>query len=546
MRGYEQYITDVQSGKIVTGLFMKQAVERFCAFRNRPDIYFDAEVVDTCEFFISQIKHFLGKSAGKPFILSPWQSFILAAIFGLKWKDTGFRVCNEAYIQVARKAGKDAFMAAIALYMLIADGENAPEIACLANSRDQARLLFDYITHFAHSLDPTKEAIKPYRNYIKCPSNNGTVKVYSADASKLDGLNVNLFCIDEFHEARDRKLYDVMKSSQGMRQQPLGVIITTAGFNLSGPCHDMYELSIQILAGIKEMDNLFPFIFELDADDDWTDPKNFIKCQPNLGVTVTEDFMIAEAKKAQVDSTALTGVLTKTFNKWVQSKVTWIPQTTIANLMRTIDLEEFRGKNVIAGTDLSSVNDITSLSIMLPPDDTCSKYKFKTWTFLPEETILEHPNRALYEKFVQEGSMITTPGNVCDYDFILHKIWEINQVCPIAAIYVDRWNATQFQISATEAGFNVVEFSQSVGNYNAATKEFERLARSGEMEIDKSANILWQFGNACIKGDINGNMKVAKENHSSGKKVDSVISMTTCLGGYLKNPVDNDMSIFVL
>ena len=544
MRGYERYIKDVRSGKIKTGLFIKQAVERFCEFRTRSDIYFDADVVDNCEEFIGQIKHFLGKSAGKPFLLEDWQSFVLANIFGLKWKDTGFRVCNEAYIQVARKAGKDAFMAAISLYMLIADGENAPEIACLANSRDQARILFEYITKFSHSLDPAGDALKSFRNYIKFPANNGIVKVFSADASKLDGLNVSTFCIDEFHEARDRKLYDVMKSSQGMREQPLGVIITTAGFNLDGPCHDMFELAVQILAGVKEMDNFFPFIWSLDETDDWTDPSNFIKCQPNLGVTVSEEFMISEANKAQVDSTALSGVLTKTFNKWVQSKVTWIPQTVIANLMKPLELEDFQGKSVIMGCDLSSVNDIASISIMLPPDNEGEKYLFKTWTFLPEETIKDHPNRALYEKFVEEGSLITTPGNVCDYDFILNAIHEINQFCPIAAIYLDKWNATQFQITTTEAGYNVIEFSQSVGNYNACTKEFERLARQGQMIIDRSRNVLWQFGNVFLKGDINGNIKPSKE--SGSKKIDSVISMTTALGGYLKDPITNDYKIFVI
>ena len=544
MRGYEQYIKDVKSGKIKTGLYIKQAVNRFCEFRAREDIYFDADVVDKCEEFIFQIKHFLGKSAGKPFILENWQSFILANILGLKWKDTGFRVCNETYIQVARKAGKDAFMAAIALYMLIVDGENAPEIACLANSRDQARLLFEYIQKFGHSLDPTGTYLKEYRNYVKLPSNNGVVKVFSADASKLDGLNVSLFCIDEFHEARDRKLYDVMKSSQGMREQPLGVIITTAGFNLDGPCHDMFELAVQILAGVKEMDNFFPFIWSLDEGDDWTDPDNFIKCQPNLGVTVSKEFMISEVNKAQVDSTALSGVLTKTFNKWVQSKVTWIPQPIIANLMKPLKLEDFMGKSVIMGCDLSSVNDIASISIMLPPDDDVDKYLFKSWTFLPEETIKEHPNRALYEKFVEEGSLITTPGNVCDYDFILNTIHEINQQCPIAAIYLDKWNATQFQITTTEAGYNVVEFSQAVGNYNACTKEFERLARQGQIIIDRSRNTLWQFGNVFLKGDINGNIKPSKE--SGSKKIDTVISMTTALGGYLKDPITNDWKIFVI
>jgi len=544
MKDWEQYIEDVQSGKIKTGIYIKQAVKRFLEFKERDDVVFDPDVVEVCKQFISHIHHYLGKSAGKPFILEPWQSFILAAILGLKWKETGFRVCNETYIQVARKAGKDAFMAAIALYMMIADGEAAPEIACLANSRDQARILFEYIQHFAKSLDPSGNVLKQYRNYITCPSNNGNIKVFSADASKLDGLNASTFFIDEFHEAKNRQLYDVMKSSQGMREQPLGVIITTAGYNLSGPCHDMFELAVQVLAGVKEMDNFFPFIWSMDEDDDWRDPENFIKCQPNLGITVSKEYMIAEANKASVDSTALSGVLTKTFNKWVQSKITWIPQTIIANLMKPVSLEDIRGKSVILGCDLSSVNDFSSISIMCPPDKDCDKYIFKSWTFLPEDTINEHPNRALYEKFIDEGSMIMTPGNVCDYDFILGTIYNINEICPIAAIYLDKWNATQFQIITTNAGYNVNEFSQSVGNYNGCTKEFERLARQGEIIIDKSRNVLFQFGNVFLKQDINGNTKPSKE--SASKKIDSVISMLTALGGYLKEPIDNEWNIFVL
>lgn len=543
MKPYWQYIEDVKSGKIRTGKTIKEEIERFENFVAREDLYFDEKCVDECIEFIAQIKHFLGKSAGRNFILEPWQTFVIAHL-GIKHKDTGFRLINEIYLQIARKAGKDALIAAICLYLMIAEGESAPQIVAAANSVKQAKILFEYVTMFAHSLDPKKKALIPYRDYIKMPSNNGVINVISSDPSKADGLNLSAFCIDEFHEARDRKMYDVLKSSQGMREQPLAIIITTAGFNLDGPCHDMYEFSIQVLAGIKELDNFAPLIWELDPDDDWADPENFIKCQPNLGVTVTEDYMLQEVQKAQVDSTALTNVLTKTFNKWVQSKVTWIPQEIIARLMRPIDLEEFRGNSVIMGCDLSSVNDLASISIMLPPGAKNEKYLFKTWTFLPEDTIKEHPNRALYDKFVDEGSMITTPGKVCDYDFILSTIHDINMVCPIAAIYLDKWNATQFQKIATEAGFNVIEFSQAVGNYNACTKEFERLARQGEIEIDKSRNVLWQFGNVFLKGDINGNVKPSKE--SSAKKIDSVISMTTSLGGYLKEPINNDFEIFIV
>lgn len=541
---WEKYCEDVENGKIVTGKSIKEAVARFRDFQRRDDIYFDKKAVEDCIFFISQIKHFLGKFAGTNFVLQNWQCLILASVFGWKWKATGLRVTNEVYIQIARKAGKDALIAAICLYCLVAEGEAAPEIIAASNSVNQSRILFDYIINFAKSLDGTKKVLVPYRNYLKMPATNGVVSVISSDPSKADGKNISVFCLDEFHEARDRRMYDVLKSSQAMRQNPLAIIITTAGFNLDGPCHDMYELAIQVLAGVKTMDNFQAFIFELDEEDDWKDPKNFIKCQPNLGVTVTEEFMLEEVHKAEIDSTAVTGVLTKTFNKWVQNKVFWIPQELIARLMSPVNLEDYRGRSIILGADLSTVSDFSSISVLIPPSEEDDKFVFKSYCFLPEATLNNHPNKVLYEKFIREGTMIRTPSNVLDYDFILHKIWEINQICPISAIYMDTWNATQFQTTATDAGYNVQPFSQAVGNYNACTKEFERLAKEGKMIIDRSACVLFQFGNVFLKGDINGNVKPSKE--SVNKKIDSVIAMTTALGGYLKNPISNDFDIYVI
>lgn len=543
---YEKYIKDVETGRVKTGNSIKKAVERFKEFRKRSDIVFDEAPVRKCIEFIGTLRHFLGKSAGMQFILEPWQQFIIANILGLKWKHSGLRVCREVYIQIARKAGKDALIAAICLYLMIAEGEASPEIVAAANSTDQAKILFTYVSKFAAQLDPSKKTLKQLRSSVQCIPNDGNLKVISSDASKADGLNLSTFVLDEYHEARDRKMYDVLQSSMGQRTQPLAVIITTAGFSLDGPCHDMYELAIQILNGIKEMDNFFPFIWELDPDDDWKDPSNFIKCQPNLGVTVTKEFMLGEVNKAQVDSTAVTGVLTKILNKWVQSKVTWLSQELIAQLMtQNINLEDHRGKTIILALDLGSVGDFSSMTALIPPDETTdNKYLFKTWTFLPEATLNNHPNQRLYEKFIDEGCMIITPGNVQDYDFILNKIWEISQVCSISGVYLDKWNATQFQIDATNAGYNVQEFSQSVGHYNGCVKEFERLAKENKIVLDKSSCVLWQFGNVFLKGDINGNVKPSKE--SASKKIDSVISITTALGGYMENPIDNSLEIFVL
>ena len=540
MKGYEKYIQGVEEGRIVVGNLIRCAVKRFRSFQQRDDMFFDKECVETGIQFISLIKHYLGKHSGEPFVLAPWQEFIFAYIFGFKWKDSGFRVTRSVYIEMARKQGKSAFTAAIALYMLLIDGESSPEIVLCANSREQAKIILSITQNFAKSLDPKGGYLKQFRQMIECKQNNGFIKIISSDASKGDGMNVQFFAEDEFHEARDRKLYDVLASSQGMRTQPLAMVITTAGYNLDGPCHDMHTLGVEILNGVKEDDKQAFFIYNLDPDDDWTDPHVWVKSNPNLGVTVTKEFIEGEVKKAINDNTAEVGVKTKTLCQWVQSKLSWIPQDIIARQMRAVDLEEYRGRTCYLGVDLASVGDFTALTCMIPDDD---KFIYKTWCFLPEESLNEHPNKVLYEKFISEGSLEITPGNVCDFDYILHRIAEINEVLNIEGIYYDSWNSSFFTIKCTEMGYNMIPVSQAVGSFNAPTKEFERWARDGKLVIDKSTNILWEFGCVTLKVDHNGNIKPSKDSYTT-KKIDGVISMLMCAAGWMKSPMSSDLEIF--
>lgn len=543
MRPWDQYVEDVKSGKIPTCLLIKQAVERFERFKERDDIYFDEECVVQCYEFFKTMKHFLGKSAGKPFILENWQAFILANVFGLKYKSTGYRVCTEMMASMARKAGKDAFIAGICVYLLTIEGEASPEIVCAANSTDQSRILFNYIDQFSKSIDPKENVIEHYRNYVKTDFNNGICKVISSDASKADGHNLSCFCVDEYHEAKDRKMFDVLKSSQGMREQPLAIVISTAGFNLESPFHDMYELAVQVLGGVKEMDNFFPFIWQLDPEDEWDDPKNFIKCQPNLGVTVTKEFMMGEINKAKVDPTAEVGVKTKTLNLWCTSEFTWIKPEAMIQLMKDIKLEDYTGYPCIVGVDLSSVGDMTAVSVMIPIEE---KRIFFNWSFLPEDTYKNSPNRALYEKFHNAGELDITPGNVIDHDAITNKIAWITTICPVIAVYYDPYNSSQWAVNMTELGYNMVPYGQNIGNMTRPTKEFQRLVLSGEMVMRKSSNFLWQLMCATIKEDANQNIKVVKQSYSK-QKIDNVVACITALGGYLKEGgIATDYNIFCL
>lgn len=542
MRDYYKYIEGVRSGKIKACVYIKQMVERLEAMKQREDLYFDEKAVKECFEFIRQIKHFAGKSAGKQFDLMPWQKWVVGSIIGIKHRDTGFRVCKDCMILVARKNGKTSLIAALSLYMLIADGEASPSIGCVATSRDQARLLFEMAQQFGKSLDPKEQHLKNYRNYIKFTPNNGEFKVFSSDSSNLDGLNLSLGICDETHAYKDNRLYSVLKSSMGFREQPLIVQITTAGFLLEGyPCFETFKVSVEILAGVKTQDEFFPFLYMLDPDDDWTDEDNWIKCNPCLDITVTKEYLRDQVRAALNDSTQETPIKTKNFNIWMSSSVQWIPQDVIAKQMKPVNIEDYRGKTCYLAVDLASVGDFTALSCMIPDGD---MFVYKTWCFLPEESLKEHPNKILYERFIQEGSLELTSGNVCDFDLIISRIAEINKILHIEGIYYDSWNSSFFTIKCTELGYNMIPVSQAVGSFNAPTKEFERWARDGKLIIDKSSNILWEFGCVSLKVDHNDNVKPSKDSYN--KKIDGVVAMVMCTAGWMKNPVDSDFTIFSL
>ena len=543
MKGYERYVKDVLSGKILTCTYVKQAVERFETFRNRDDIYFDKDCVDAFIEFVGKMKHWVGPAAGKNFELLDWQQFFFACVLGLKWKDSGLRVCRETYLQLARKQGKSSIISALALWHMIGDGEAAPFVACLASTREQSRLIYEMCQNYAKSIDPKGQYIKHYRNYMKMPANNGEIKIFSSDASKLDGLNVSLGIIDEVAVQPDNQLYSKIKTSQGFRSQPLMVLITTPQGDLNSPAYTVFQTSIEILAGVKDDDSFWPFIYTLDPDeqDQWDNPDLWIKSNPSLGETVNIDFLKGECLAAKNDTTKQVAFKTLNVGIWCQSNTVWIDQTTVASRMKPIDIHDFEGWPCVIGMDLGSVSDFTSITALWVKEGI---YYFKTWCFLPENTLQNHQNKVLYQRFIQEGTMIPTAGNCVDIDAVCAKIGEISQVCPVSKIATDTWNATSAMVTLGNMGFEVVPFSQSIGHFNSPTKSLEQKIRDGVAVLDKSQCVLWQFGNVELKVDHNMNIKPDKSNYQ--KKIDSTISMISALGGFEEQGAVTDFTIFSL
>lgn len=535
---YQGYIDDVLAGRVVVGKLVRQAVERFCTMADRSDIEIRHDRIERVVNLFRLLHHFKGRHAGKPFILEPWQEFAVAGIFGLYYKDTDHRVCRNVYIEIARKNGKTAFGAGLALYALMADGEAGAEVDLGANSKEQAKIAFEFARNFARVFNEEgkKPLIKPYRDELKFALTDSKMKVFASEAATLDGYDASTYLLDEYHAAPNSELRDVLQSSQAGRANPLGIIITTAGFNLDGPCYQYRTMCTEVLEGVAEDDSLFALIYSLDDDDDWTDPSVWAKCAPNLGKTVYKRFYQDAIKQASNDKSAEVGIRTKTFNQWVGSSEVWIPNKYIiagTHDARLLDVADPNDLDcvVYGGIDLASTSDLTASATMVERDGV-----FHFWVdyYLPEEAVVNASDIKRYDEWAKRGYIQRTPGNVTDYNYILKDLLGKDKACQYRRIGYDQYNSTQFVISAEDNGLPMRPYSQTIGNFNRPTREFERLILSGKAKIHNNPVTRFCLRNVVLRQDHNGNIKPDKSKAS--QKIDGVVAMIMALGVYLENP----------
>lgn len=532
MSDYKSYAQQVVDGEIVTGRYIKLACQRFLSWFEREDLVFKENKVNKVINVIEKMKHFSGKAAGKNFILEPWEKWIIANIYGWYYKDTGLRVINKVFIMVARKNGKSALIGALSIAELLL-GEPGGQIYNIAASREQAKLLFDMESAFGKGLDPNRKYLKFQRDRIFFNKMNSYSRCLASDTGKLDGLNPSFFVCDETHAYPDSKIYDVLISGQGFRENPLAVQISTAGYKLYGFCHTYRQMCIDILEGLKEDDTQFTALYELDDGDDWTDESTWIKANPNLDVTISRKYLREQVQAAKNQPSLEVGVKTKNFNFWVSSSDVWITTENLQKQSRDISLEDFKDKAVYVGVDLAAVSDITAVTLLAENGD---ELITKTFYYLPSSCFENNVNAEKYKVWSRTGELIICPGNVTDFNVITNDFLKWRQMgLNIYSVSYDSWNAVQWATEMTEANFNLVPFSQTLGSFNRPTKEFERCIKLGKIFIDNNEITKWMFSNVALKRDFNENVKPVKGGDESGK-IDGVISNVQALGGYLMVP----------
>lgn len=522
---YDSYADSVLSGKIPAGEMIKLCCARYEKDKKRiyDGLTLDKQAGERAIKFISSLKQTKGVYAGSPLTLQPWQQFLIFNLFAWKRAD-GTRRFKKAYIEVARKNGKSTLAAGLGLTGLFVDKEPRAEIYSAATTKDQAKIVFEEAKEMVKHCS-LKNRINIFRNSLSYDSTGGYFKPLSSDYDTLDGLNPHISIIDEFHAHPTSGVLDVLDSASGSRRNPLMFIITTAGFYRNYPCYAYRRNAINVLRGITEDDSLFAMIFTLDEDDDWTDPAVWIKSNPNIDISVTRDYIEQQVNDALNRPEAQVNVKTKNLNLWTDSAATWILDSKwTAAEDKSVDLKNC---SCCGGLDLSNVSDITALVLAFGEG---GKTQLLPFFWIPEETAYEKMQKENidYQKWINEGYVKVTPGNVVDYSFIKDDILRLSKEYNIISIAYDRWNSSQTVIDLQNEGMTMHPFGQGFASMSTPTKTFEAGVLSKQITHDGNPVLRWMLSNVAIARDPSGNIKPDKS--KSSQKIDGISAAIMAVG----------------
>lgn len=500
-----------------------------------------------------------------PFVLQPWQQFIVGSLFGWKGPD-GFRRFRDAYVEVGKGNGKSPLAGGLGLYMLCADGEKAAECYAAATMREQAQILFrDAVRMVDASPALTSRIVKSGSRVIFNLAHNASLSFFrpvSSEHKGLDGKRPHFVAIDELHEHPSSLVVDKMRAGTKRRRQALIFRITNSGFDRATVCWAEHEYSQHIVEGKFENDAWFAFVCGLDEGDDWADEGVWPKANPNLGVSLPFKYLREQVQTAQGMASKQNIVQRLNFCIWTSQENAAIKvedwnrcvgaslEGTDARRLRDRVEEQLAGRTCFIGTDLSSKQDLTAVVKLFPPrpEEPHPQTEFAgKWTaladfWLPADTIEQRAreNRAPYDVWVRDGFIRCTPGNVVDYHSIEEQLLKDFERFDVRELAFDPYYATSLSNDLQAAGIDaarLVEFKQVFANFAGPTKELLEVLLPARTLTHLSNPVLsWMAGNLIVLENSNGDMRpIKKQNYG---KIDGLVALIMAIGRAMAAPSD--------
>lgn len=540
-----EYLKAIHDGTEVVSLKVKTVYEREVKWMDDPDFpfYFDEHAGQRPIDFIEKFcKHFEGRWSGKPVELELFQKAKIQLTFGWKEKDSHFRRFREVVDVRGRKCGKSTETAGVEQYMMIGDGEGGAQIYCCANKKDQASIIFNAAANMRAQSPALRGITKKRQSDIYFPAKFSFIKALAANTKTMDGLNAHFFSQDEFHEARDRKVYDVMKQSQSAREQPLAWLISTNGFVREMFFDDRYEYASHVAMWDEGFEDyrLLPLLYELDSRDEWMDPKCWAKANPGLGKIKSLQTLMEWVENAKRDPTALPTVLTKDFNIPENSASAWLPYEACVN-EAVVPMEFLEKSYAIGGCDLSSTTDLTCATLLIKKPSDTNYYVLQKY-FLPQSRVdaveSNSKREAPYKLWGEQGLLHICEGATIDYKAVTQWFVDMVNDHDIRPLWIgyDRALAGYWVEEMQEYGFEMERIAQGPYTWTYPMKMLGGLLTEHKIVYQNNPILRMCLINTAKKStNKDGIESIQPTKSASTRRIDGMVSLLnayTCLGNH--------------
>ena len=554
VKAAEAYARQVISGKIPACKWIKLACRKHLdelKLSKSADFpyYFDPGKAERVAKFLQLLPHTKGKWASKRELikLEGWQLFSVCIPFGWLRKKDDTRRFRTILIFVPRKNGKSIIGGGVGVYMFTADGEFGAEVYSGATTEKQA---WEVFRPAKLMVDRTPELRDHYGVEVNasnmCRLDDGS-RFEPVIGKPGDGSSPSCAIVDEFHEHQDSTLFDTMETGMGAREQPLMLVITTAGSSIGGPCHQLVRDAERMLEGAIDRPDLWAMLYTIDPGDDWTSEAVLIKANPNYGVSINGDFLQARQRDAMQSAAKQATFRTKHLNEWVGAKNAWLNMLRWKEAPARKSLAELEGRPCIIGLDLASKIDIAGNLLLFPPVEGDPIWHVHGRYYLPEVRVIEEldSNTARYREFDALGLLTLTDGEVIDFEVIKEDLREFAGRFDVQQVAYDPWQATQLAQEMQAEGLLMVEVRQTVQNISEPMKELEAMTLRKVLAHGDCPILTWMASNVIAKLDVKDNIYPNKERPEN--KIDGIVGLIMAIsraiaGGEAPLDIDSFLS----
>lgn len=497
----QEYYHKIQTGEETVGKWIRAVYEKITAGLRDGLFYFDAKKANRAiEFIETFCHHCEGRS--DLIKLELWQKSTVCLMFGIVDGD-GLRIFREVFLVMGRKNGKSLFASACIAYMDYLDGEYGAKIYCLAPKLEQAAIVYDNFYRMIMQEPELAALAQKRRSDIYIEETNSSVKPLAFNAKKSDGFNPHMTVCDEIASwpaEQGLKQYEVMKSALGARKQPMILSISTAGYVNDGPYDELMTRSTAYLLGNSEERRLLPILYMIDDVNKWDDITELKKANPNMGVSVSEDFFREEIAIARNSMSKRAEFMTKYCNIKQSSTQAWIPYDVVdAVTQETYSLEDFRSSYCVGGIDLSQTTDLTACCVVI--ERAGKLYTFSRF-FMPANKIdeLQAVEGVPYRLYVSQGLIQPSGENFVDYNDCFEwfrMLVEEYEILPLQVGY-DRYSAQYLVQQMTQYGFHMDDVFQGE-NLTPVIHEMDGLLRDQTLQLGGNNLLKAHFLNVAMK-----------------------------------------------